>query len=327
MRSLVTRLAIAAMALFTSAASMHSAQAGEASGDTIAPLVDRQTLLVAHVDLMAFDAMETVDWMAELLDVPDAERDRLQAQVVPIKVVTHALPPDSSVDIYVVSSLADFGRLPFFFALPTEGHTPAAAISSEARRELEKSLKRPLQTERVGKLLVTGSPETIEGLQKNEPAERPEVAAALQAAGPGAVQFVLVPSAELRKLIETLVPQLPASLGGGSTKTFTQGVTWVATSLDLPPKDVAIRVVVQSPDATTAMALERELTKLVEAIGQLPPVQKALPDFDALSKKLLPAASGDQLKLDLNDANGGIAALTSIAGPVMRAIAAGVTRK
>ena len=36
-------------------------------------------------------------------------------QVVPIKVVTHALPQDSSVDIYIVSSLADFGRLPFFF--------------------------------------------------------------------------------------------------------------------------------------------------------------------------------------------------------------------
>ncbi len=62
-------------------------------------------------------------------------------------------------------------------------------------------------------------------------------------------------------------------------------------------------------------------------VGQLPPVQKVLPEFDELSKKLLPVASGDQLKLDLNDANGGIAALTSIVGPVLRGLAAGVTPK
>ena len=45
-----------------------------------------------------------------------------------------------------------------------------------------------------------------------------------------------------------------------------------------------------------------------------------LPEFDELSKKLLPTVSGDQLKLELNEANGGIAALTTIAGPLTQAL-------
>ncbi len=227
-------------------------QAGEASAELIAPLADRQTLLVAHVDLLAFDATETVDWLAELLDLPDQAHDGMLAQAVPINVIRQTLPRDSSVDVYIVSSMSDFGRLPFFLVMPLEGATPATAIAAEARRDLEKGFDRRLQSERIGKALVTGSPETIERLKQNEAPERPEIAAAFAAAGAGAVQVAFVPSAELRKLAETLLPQLPEVLGGGETKVFTQGVHWVAASFDLPPEDPAIRLVVQSSDADGA---------------------------------------------------------------------------
>jgi hypothetical protein len=303
-----------------------AARAGEASAEIITPVVDRQTLLIAHVDLVAFDAAETIDWLAELLELPDAQRDRMQAEAVPIKVIRQTLARDSSIDVYVVSSLADFGRIPFFLALPLEGSTPATAISTELRRDLEKAWGRQLLSERIGKTLVTASPETIERLKKNESPERPEIAAAFAAAGEGAVQVAFVPAPELRKLAETLMPQLPQVLGGGDTKAFTQGVAWVATSLELPPQDPAIRLIVQAPDANAAMALESELAKVFTAVGRLSGVQKAIPEFDELSKKLLPTASGDQLKLELTEANGGIAALTAFAGPVLRAIAAGTAK-
>jgi hypothetical protein len=84
---------------------------------------------------------------------------------------------------------------------------------------------------------------------------------------------------------------------------------------------------VQSPDASAAAALENELAKVFTAIGRLEAVQKAIPEFDELSKKLLPTLSGDQLKLELTEANGGISALTTFAAPVMRAIAAGSATK
>lgn len=298
------------------------AWSGESAGEIVAPFVDRQTLLIAHVNLLAFDAMKSVDWLAELFELPDEVRDRLQAQAVPINVIAQTLPRDASVDVFIVNSLTDVGRLPFFLVLPLTGHTPATAIAAEARRDLEKSFNRPLQTARIGEALILGSAETVERLKKDEPVARPEVGAALSAAGPAALSVAFVPSAEWRKLFEKLVPQLPQSLGGGPTSAFTQGVTWVATGLDLPPKKIAIRVVVQSTDAAAATALEAELSKLFAAVGKLPAMQKALPDFAELSQKLLPTASGDQLKLDLNDDNGGIAALTQVAAPVLHSLMA-----
>ena len=217
--------------------------------------------------------------------------------------------------------------MPFFIVMPLEGATPATAIAAEVRRDLEKAWGRRLQSERLGKTLVTASPETVERLKKNDTPERPEIAAAFAAAGAGAVQVAFVPAPELRKLAETLMPQLPQVLGGGDTKAFTQGVVWISTGLDLPPHDPAIRLVVQSPDASAAAALENELAKVFTAIGRLEAVQKAIPEFDELSKKLLPTLSGDQLKLELTEANGGISALTTFAAPVMRAIAAGSATK
>jgi hypothetical protein len=325
MRSRLFSSALLAVAILLAStgiffAGANRATAGEVSAELIAPLVDRQTLVVGHIDLRAFDAMETVDWAAELFELPDASRDRMQADVAPIKLLTQALPDDATVDVYIFSSLLDFGRLPFFLALPLKGHTPAAAISSEVRRDLEKDFGRALQTETVGDLLITGSPETIERLKKAPPVDRPEIAAAFTAVGPGAVQLAFVPSAELRKLAETLFPQLPQSIGGGPTKTFTQGVTWVATSIELPPEEVAIRLIVQSTDAEAATALASEIEKLFQTVGQLPKVRETIPEFDDHAKKLLPITSGDQLKLDLTEANGGIAALTTIAGPLSQAL-------
>ncbi|HVU88607.1 MAG TPA: hypothetical protein VHD36_14905 [Pirellulales bacterium] len=304
-----------------------AARASEASAEIVAPLSDRQTLVVAHVDLLAFDAAETIDWLGDLLELPEGERNRMQAETVLVNVLRQTLPEDASVDLYVVSSLADFGRMPFFLALPLEGATPATAIAAEARRDLEKAWGRPLQSERIGKALVTASPETIDRLKKNETPERPEIAAAFSAVGAGAVQVAFVPAAELRKLAETIAPQLPQVLGGGETKVFTRGIEWMAAGFELPPNDVTIRLVVQSPDAEAAAAVESALIKVFAAVGRVPAVQKAIPEYDELWKKLMPTASGDRLKLELTDANGGVAALTAFAAPVLRALTAGNTTK
>ena len=74
---------------------------------------------------------------------------------------------------------------------------------------------------------------------------------------------------------------------------------------------------VQSADADAAAALDSELANLFAAVGRLPGV-KEVPDFDEAIEQLRPRAEGDQLKLELTEENGGIAALTKVLGPTVR---------
>jgi hypothetical protein len=290
----------------------------------VAPYLDGQTLVVVHLDLMAFDALKAVDAVARLAQMPDRDRNSLQAQVAPINVVTQSMPTGTTIDVFVVAGLADLARLPFFLVLPLDETTPANAISAEARRDLEKAWGRPLTSEPISNAIVTGSPETIDRLKKSQAVARSEVAAAFQVTGHSAVQLAFIPPPELRNLVENVVPELPKQLGGGSTKAFTQGVVWIAVGIDLPPKPIAVHVILQSADAEAAALVERELSKLFEAIGQLPQIRDAIPRFDELSKRLLPKASGDQLRLDLTEENNGIAALVAIFVPVRRALNASI---
>ena len=147
-------------------------------------------------------------------------------------------------------------------------------------------------------------------LKKSQAVARGEVAAAFQATGRSAIQLAFIPSAELRRLAENLVPELPKQLGGGSTKVFTQGIVWGAVGVDLPPKKFAVHVILQSVDAEDG-TVEQELAKLFEAIGRLPQIQDSIPRYDEFSKRSLPKARGDQLRLDLTEENDGLAVLLS----------------
>ena len=73
----------------------------------VAPYLDGQTLVVAHLDLMAFDALPAVDVLAKLTTMPDQQRNNLQAQVVPINVISQSTPAGTAIDVFVVAGLAD----------------------------------------------------------------------------------------------------------------------------------------------------------------------------------------------------------------------------
>jgi hypothetical protein len=283
----------------------------------VAPLVDEQTVAVVHANMTAFDVSATIDMVARGLEWPAEVRDHLQVQFAPIQVVTQGLPETVPVDTILVISFSDLAHLPFFVVLPIDKTTPAKAIALEARRAIGQSWQREVISEEIGETLVSGAPATIERLKKAKPVARPEIAAAFQAAGQGGLQFAVVPSAAMRRLAEGLLPKLPERLGGGPTKAFTQGIVWAAVGLDLPPKVMAVRVVLQSTNAEAATALEAEIRKLLVALGEFPQF-KEMPNYDELSKRLVPAANGDRLTLELTEANGGIDALGQILPPFTR---------
>ncbi|HEY2840248.1 MAG TPA: hypothetical protein VGJ26_13920 [Pirellulales bacterium] len=295
-------------------------KAPPSAAETLAPYVDAQTLVVAHVDLNAFEPMKTIDWLTGILGLSPRDRDNIQSQAAPISVVTQGLPKGQSVSVYVVISLSDIGRLPFFLVLPLDDHTPAIPIATEARRELEKAWNRKVASDRVGDALVVGSPETIERLKKAKPVARPEIDAALSAVDEGAVQIALIPSPDMRRLAEALLPEAPKQLGGGPTKTFTQGAVWAALSIDLPPHKVEARLVIQSVDAAAAVALDRRLATAIDAIAALPSVRDGAPNFAEVARRLVPKPDGDQLKIVLDEEEGDVTAGLKLLGPLLRVI-------
>jgi hypothetical protein len=290
------------------------------AAETLAPFVDGQTLVVAHVDLNAFEAVKTIDWITGILGFSERSRDHIQAQAAPISVVTQGLPKHQTVSVYIVISLSDVGRLPFFLVLPVDDHTPSIPIATEARRELEKAWNRKVASERVGDALIVGSQETIDRLKKVKPVARPEIAAAFKAVDDGALQIAFIPSADMRRLAEALLPEAPKQLGGGPTKTFTQGAIWSAISIDLPPSKVAARLVVQSADAEAAAALDRQLATAIDAIAALPSVREGSPKFADVAKRLAPKADGDQLKIELTEEQGEVTEGVKLLGPLLQAI-------
>ncbi|MBI2827544.1 MAG: hypothetical protein HYX69_22955 [Planctomycetia bacterium] len=284
--------------------------------EAVAPYVDAQTLFIAHIDLRAFDGVKSIASLAELAQLSDRTRNQLQADATPINVLTGGLPEGSTADVFIVVSIADVARLPLFFLMPLAGNTPARPVAPELRRAIAKSLHVQFKSEEIAGSLVTAHPATLERLKKAQATPRPEIAAAFEAAGTSALQLLFIPSIEIRRLIEQLLPTLPADLGGVPTKTFTQGVAWGVAGVELAPKKTAVHVVIQSADAEAAATLERELPAAIAALGKLDQVRQTIPMFDERALELVPKASGDRLTLDLTEENGGLKAVAEVLAPL-----------
>jgi prepilin-type processing-associated H-X9-DG protein len=126
------------------------------------------------------------------------------------------------------------------------------------------------------------------------------------AAGEGAVQMLFLPTTDSRRVFEEIMPQLPASIGGGPVTLLTHGIRWAALSIDLPPR-MAIRLTIQSQDAKAAEHLANYLPKLMRALldAALKSAQfssdSERPDLEPLVHAFTPTRNGDRLALSLDD--------------------------
>jgi hypothetical protein len=318
----------------------------ERLASTIAPYVDMQTLAIAHFDLGVIDAPRTVTMLARLMRLPEPEHARLQGEFAPLEVLHGALPEGGSADVFIVVSLADINPaqfappsrnpvpngaqpdsdtenvgkaagLPFFVVVSLDRKSPASPIAMEIRRAVAIANKVDVSSEKIGNAVIVASPRTIERLKKSQPTDRPELAAAFQAAGEGAGHILFVPSAQARFAAETLLPTLPPGLGGGPTKTWTQGAVWVAVGLDLPPAPSAVRIVVQSTNEQAATTLARQLSSVTDALAQRADIRNAFPKIDEIGKRLEPKISGNRLTFGTSEKSGGLDDLSSYLAAVL----------
>lgn len=289
MRCFVACLLGALLCAATAAAQSPAKFSGKARAETIARFVDEQTVGIVHVDLSRLDFDQLHKQAAEL--APGGEKFLTPA-------IEHARPMakhliESGVkDIYLVVSLADLPQPPFFVFSLAEGADTKSLESWHGELHVE-------AIERVGSAVVAGGKQALERVKKQPAAGRPEIARAFEAAGDTAAQILWLPTADNRRVVEELLPALPAEIGGGSSQVLTRGAMWAAVGIDLSPRP-AIRLTIQSQDAEAAAAFRDKWLAMLQLVGRDARVAKAVPQFGQLANELEPKVKGDRIQLALD---------------------------
>jgi hypothetical protein len=280
----------------------------EARAKAVAPYLDEQTIGVGHVVVTRID----VDGILEYGMLGPEE-------IVGAKRITRDLVTPLTKagiqEVYVVFSLADApGQAPFL-VIPIEGDGDGQGV----REALSQStLFKEFKFEKIGSAVVGGATPTLARLKNLKPDNRPELTKAFTAAGDTAIQAILVPTKENRRVVEEIMPKLPQELGGGPITIVTHGILWSAVGVDLPPK-AGLRAVVQSQDAAAARKLHDLAAKFFKVVGnEGPHNQKArdfLPGFDKLVEHLIPKVQNDRLIVTLEEKE-----LSTIVKPIVATI-------
>jgi hypothetical protein len=235
----ITVVALAlALALPATAAEKFSP---DAHARAVAPFVDGQTVGVARVDLTRIDPDALTATVAEAGKLEPEEVEALRRG---LRDRLGGLTRAGGKEVYAVFSMADRPTDPPFVVVPLGPGADDRAL----RRALGRTGPfEHLRFETLGGAVVGASENTLKRLRGLKPAPRPELAAAFAAAGDTAVQVLLLPTADTRRVIEELLPTLPPEVGGGPSRTLTRGLRWAALGADLPPK-LTLRLVIQSAD-------------------------------------------------------------------------------
>jgi hypothetical protein len=245
---------------------------------TIAPFIDDDTIAVGHVDLAHIDAEKLFAALAPFLP---PGHPLLRMNLAAGQRAQSFLDAGGR-DLFVVVSIAD---------LPEPGPFVLIPMGKQADEEALRGLMVNSFAERIGDVLYAGSQNTHERLKAASHAVRPELGRALEAVAGSQAQVVFIPSATARRVVEELMPSLPAEAGGGPTTTFTRGLLWAALGVDLSPES-SLRFVAQSQSGDAARTLQGYATRLV---------RDRWPQSEKFNRILQPDVRQDRLILALDN--------------------------
>ncbi|HWB00846.1 MAG TPA: DUF1559 domain-containing protein, partial [Pirellulales bacterium] len=287
--------------MFPALVGRPAVQAAESAAGQLAQMLahvnDQQTLLVAHVALTNLQPAEALDQLATLVKLPDRDQRAMASERERWIRLARELAQAGARDLFVVLSINDLPNTEFLVAVPVAAGVDQAAIEKLLTIEPHYG-EVGIAGRRVGDLLVFARPQAHQNLQALQPVARPELAAAFAAVEGSTLQVLLTPSADVRRAVEEMLPMLPQEIGGVAGRVLTRGITWAAVGIDLPPKKLDARLIIQAASADAAVELKTELAKMLQALAQLPVVQQMLPKFNELAQEFRPTVSGDRLILE-----------------------------
>lgn len=275
-----------------------------ARAKTIAPYLDAGTIAVLRIDLARIEVDQLLDKFLELVPGADYQVNQSRAALVG----SHAALIEAGIaEIYMVVSLTDLPKdLPFFILPITErSDVRAASEACSKLRALQNDRKAKQLIQRLDNALFVGGSRAHQRIKLGRPHPRPELAAAFLAAGNTAVQGLLLPTADHRRVVDELLPTLPKEVGGGPSTILTRGLLWAALGVNTPP-DLSLQITIQSADYQAARALAEH----AKAVGVLRKVDQAV-------AALTPKVDGDRAILTLDEDSRAIETfLAAIAPPI-----------
>lgn len=314
-----TTLRCLLFALLTGVSGIEAAETSfqpQTRADLIAPYIDELTIAVAHADLSRVPVGPVVDWGIGAFPIPEHDLQPLRQQLDKTKQAVRtwldAFAAAGGKDIYLVVSLSDSPPDPWFMILPLAKGADEAALGKLLRAGFSQAT-----SERLNDVLFVGRPATLERIKTTPPDPRPDLLSAFKAAGDTRAQVLLLPPRHARRVIEEMMPTLPAQLGGGPSTAITRGFLWasVGGSFSPPP---GFHVGIQAEDQKAAEALRAKLDQLLQVLAQWEDAKRVVPNLAEIAARIEPSIEDGRLVLEI-DAATVSALLKSLTPPVARA--------
>jgi hypothetical protein len=295
-------IALVSLLAFAGAASAQDkVPDGATVAREVAPFLDEQVIAVEYVDLTRLDPEPLLKALAPL-GLPKEVLAELRGGS---KEVLGQIEKAGLKRAYVVVSLAHMPDQPPLIVLPLDKGADAGA----ATRLLEEIT--PLKVERGEGVLLAGSRFVLSRVPKGKPAPRAELARALDGDAP--IRLAFLPTDELRRAFEEVIPALPRAVGGVPSGVLTRGLRWAAVNATLSPTP-GVSLVIQTESEASALAIRAVLAASMKELEGKKELLRVWPDFKTVSEKLLPKADGDRLTLKLANEE-----LLALAVPVVKA--------
>ena len=271
-----------------------------ASANPLGPYLDDQTVAILQIDTAAID-IEAI--FAEVVRLTGLEPDAsAHASKETVSGWLSDFRTAGGSKIYVVLSMVDLPR--FFVVAPLADGANAVAIADLLRKAQPAgtSTGSPIyldKFEQIGSVMIGANSIVMARIKATTPSARPEFAKALAVASDTAIRLCIVPTADSRLVIEQMLPNLPAELGGGATTDFTGGVEWLSIGVNLPPRR-KILAVAQSSSPDAARNLAAAIETIYQHIGGIGDISSVFPKLDMVLTALTPTVRNDQLVIDLD---------------------------
>ena len=269
-------LTIAAALLFAMVPSARGAEEFDAAAAArvLAPFVERETIAIVHVDFARVKVEPAVALLGRIM--PD-QRDELSKAEGMANGVLNLIRGAGVTDVYAVATLGGRSMIPqAFLVVPDSPQLNALALSSV----LNFGGQQGDHSRKVGNAYVLPISNHLPSVPEAfHPVDRPELREALAVAGQAAVQVVLIPPDSTRRVVEELMPRLPAEIGGRPGTVLTRGIRWAALAGDLAPQ-LAVRLTIKSQNPAAADALRSQWLDLIDLARQDKEVRRTLPQFE-----------------------------------------------
>jgi len=262
----------------------------------IAPFVETDVFAVVQLDLVRADLQGLAtrvfgDPPAGVL--ADTKKIALQW--------SEALRRAGAKELYLVFSVMDMPGPPFVVVPLVQGADAAEIGRLFCGGGNEPPLVKFAHCATVHEAVFAGTPAALDRVRRPPAVPRPELSASFAAVGDESIaaRLLLLPSADSRRILEEMVPNFPAELGGGPTTDLTRGMLWGAAGLEVGAKP-SLRLVAASQDPNASKALLNLGAKVAAFLGSSPEVLKVAPGLPKLLAGIKPTVTENRITLNVD---------------------------